>query len=267
MEDDLDDFFDEIEEAEAQVKGDEKEGDQDGDDETPLGKEVPSESNEATDLVDATSSEDPPTKRQKVENAPPARPRGLVVAAASSAVVRKAEEEPPATNTASASAPAMPAVAAIPPPPPPPPPPGALPNNNMVYPSVPAGSKKPVKRMAAGKVWVDPTLEEWPENDFRIFCGNLDPSVTDQQLHDHFVKYTSIAKAKVVTNESHISRGYGFVSFLQPLDCAKAIREMDQTWLGSRPIRVKRSDWKDRNLSQVQKQQKRQSKQRRRMGL
>jgi hypothetical protein len=49
---------------------------------------------------------------------------------------------------------------------------------------------------------------------------------------------------------------------LSPLCCAKSIREMDQTWLGSRPIRVKRSDWKDRNASQVKKTEKRRKKQR-----
>ena len=101
--------------------------------------------------------------------------------------------------------------------------------------------------------------DEWPANDFRIFCGNLDKTTTDQQLWDHFAKYPSIAKAKVV-KEGQFSKGFGFVSFLQPLDCAKAIREMDQTWLGSRPIRVKRSDWKDRNANQVRKKAKQRKK-------
>jgi RNA recognition motif-containing protein len=63
------------------------------------------------------------------------------------------------------------------------------------------------------------------------------------------------------------SKGFGFVSFLQPLDSAKAIREMDQTWLGSRPIRIKRSDWKDRNLNQVIKKNKRENKKKKRFGL
>ena len=28
-------------------------------------------------------------------------------------------------------------------------------------------------RKAGGKLWEDKTLDEWPENDFRIFCGDL----------------------------------------------------------------------------------------------
>jgi RNA recognition motif-containing protein len=125
--------------------------------------------------------------------------------------------------------------------------------------------KKPVVRAAAGKVWVDPTLSEWPENDFRIFVGNLSGDVSEQQFLDFFQsKYASVARAKIVCDAKGMSKGYGFVSFLQPLDCAKAIREQDQKWLGSRPIRVKRSDWKDRNFSHVQKQQKKEKKRQRR---
>jgi RNA recognition motif-containing protein len=154
----------------------------------------------------------------------------------------------------------------IPPPPPPPPLPqsGAPDNQNQNQTS---SKKGLVKRMAAGKTWVDPTMEEWPENDFRIFCGNLDKSTTDTQLFDHFKKYASIAKSKVVKDNMGGSKGFGFVSFLQPLDSAKAIREMDQTWLGSRPIRIKRSDWKDRNLNQVIKKNKRENKKKKRFGL
>ena len=114
--------------------------------------------------------------------------------------------------------------------------------------------------MAAGKVWTDSNLAEFPANDFRIFVGNLDSAISETQLYDHFNKYDSIAMAKIVKDGQGSSKGYGFVSFMSPLCCAKAIREMDQTWLGSRPIRVKRSDWKDRNANQVKKKAKQRKK-------
>ena len=122
---------------------------------------------------------------------------------------------------------------------------------------------KPVVRMAAGKSWVDSTLSEWPANDFRLFVGNLGADVSDEALFDHFSsKYASVAMSKIIRDakKNKESKGFGFVSFLQPLDCAKAMREQDQTWLGSRPIRVKRSDWQDRNRNTVQKKQKKESK-------
>ena len=54
-------------------------------------------------------------------------------------------------------------------------------------------------------------------------------------------------------NEEGISRGYGFVSVSDPKDCARAIREMDQSWLGSRPIKVKRSEWREREWKEAKK--------------
>jgi hypothetical protein len=43
-----------------------------------------------------------------------------------------------------------------------------------------AKKKKPregVLRVAGGEKWMDDKLDVWPENDFRIFVGNLGPEV------------------------------------------------------------------------------------------
>ena len=115
-------------------------------------------------------------------------------------------------------------------------------------------------RTAGGKTWVDHSLDDWPDNDFRIFVGNLAAEVGDAPLYEHFTKYASLQRAKIVRNHGGKkrgeSKGYGFVSFADALDCAKAIREMDQTWLGGRPIRIKRSTWKDRELKNVRKSER-----------
>ena len=120
--------------------------------------------------------------------------------------------------------------------------------------------------MAAGKSWVDESLSDWPQNDFRIFVGNLGQEIDDAMLLQHFQsKYPSATMAKVVQEPSNQkSKGYGFVSFGQPLDCARAIRQEDQAWLGSRPIKVKRSDWQDRNKAKVQKRFRNEKKQQQR---
>jgi hypothetical protein len=225
--DDLDAFFDDV--AEAEVKA-----------------------------VD----EEPPLKKQKFEAV---RPQGVIVAAASSAGATQSKSSAQTDSelatkegtsnpdgpisskslamsigplgSAGRNAPQIlpPQRSALLPPPPPPPP---LP-------------KKPHVRSAAGKTWIDSSLDDWPQNDFRIFVGNMGNDVTDQQLYDHFVsKYPSLLRTKVVRDaKTSESKGYGFVSLGDALECAKAIREMDQTWLGSRPIRLKRSNWKDREAS------------------
>ena len=52
-------------------------------------------------------------------------------------------------------------------------------------------------RAAAGDVWVDKTLAEWDESDFRLFVGDLGPDCTDEVLKRAFEKYPSFQKAKV----------------------------------------------------------------------
>ena len=137
--------------------------------------------------------------------------------------------------------------------PPPPPPPQRINEQQVVHVH---------KRSAAGQVWNDATLTDWPENDYRIFVGNLSKDVTDPELYAHFTQYKSLAMVKIVKDQkTGLSKGFGFCSFLDPLECAKAIREMDQTWLSSRPIRTKRSDWKERELKEVQKKKLKKKKQ------
>jgi hypothetical protein len=251
MADDLDAFFDQVSAAEAEAITEEKD-------------EV----------------KEPPAKKAKTTKAPPpVRPVGIVVASAASATASSTKTTSPpaetlegvpsrlppkttaalpagtsgsvstAAATATTTLPPLPTASSTtnPPLPPGPPPPPA------------PKSKKALLRTAAGKTWVDPTLAEWPENDYRIFVGNLSPDVTDPQLYSHFAEYSSIQKAKVVRDKDGNSKGFGFVSLLKPLECAKAIREKDQSWLGARPIRTKRSDWKERSL-QVQKKKQKQKK-------
>ncbi len=104
-------------------------------------------------------------------------------------------------------------------------------------------------RKSAGEIWEDPTLEEWPENDFRIFCGDLGNEVTDEILSNAFRKYSSFQKGRVIRDKrTGKSRGYGFISFSNTDDYIKVMREMDGKYVGNRPIRLKRSTWKDRSL-------------------
>eukprot|EP00252_Welwitschia_mirabilis_P025605 TRINITY_DN8079_c0_g1_i2.p1 TRINITY_DN8079_c0_g1~~TRINITY_DN8079_c0_g1_i2.p1 ORF type:complete len:455 (+),score=75.99 TRINITY_DN8079_c0_g1_i2:187-1365(+) len=88
--------------------------------------------------------------------------------------------------------------------------------------------KKAVPRKAAGQSWEDPTLAEWPENDFRLFCGDLGNEVNDEVLTKAFSRYPSFNMARVVRDKrTGKTKGYGFVSFLNPSDLANALKEMN----------------------------------------
>jgi hypothetical protein len=107
-----------------------------------------------------------------------------------------------------------------------------------------------ILRGAGGEVWEDPSLKEWDPNDFRLFCGDLGPDVTDELLTRTFRKYPSFLRARVVRDKkSGKSKGFGFVSFKNS-DCfLKAYREMDGKFVGNRPIKLRKSNWKDRSIT------------------
>ncbi|XP_060756187.1 RNA-binding protein 42 isoform X1 [Neoarius graeffei] len=122
------------------------------------------------------------------------------------------------------------------------------------------GKQEKVKkciRTAAGTTWEDSSLSEWDSDDFRIFCGDLGNEVNDDILTRAFSRYPSFLKAKVVRDKrTGKTKGYGFVSFKDPNDYVRAMREMNGKYVGSRPIKLRKSTWKDRNLEIVRKKQK-----------
>ncbi|CAO3666642.1 unnamed protein product [Umbelopsis vinacea] len=114
-----------------------------------------------------------------------------------------------------------------------------------------ARGKKPTKvvRTAGGETWEDSTLTEWDPNDYRLFAGDLGPEVDDEMLTRAFSKFPSFQKAKVVMDKRAAkSKGYGFVSFKDADDFVRAWREMNGKYVGNRPIKLRKSTWKERNL-------------------
>jgi len=109
--------------------------------------------------------------------------------------------------------------------------------------------KKTVIRSAGGQTWEDDSLLTWDPNDFRIFCGDLGNEVTDDLLGKAFSKYKSFLKAHVVRDKRSLkTKGYGFVSFKDPNDFVKAMKEMNGKYIGNRPVKLRKSTWKDRNV-------------------
>ena len=108
--------------------------------------------------------------------------------------------------------------------------------------------KPQVLRTEAGKIWNDPSLAEWPENDFRIKVNNLHDKVKDDMLYDAFKHYKSLAKVHVVRDSSGRSRQYGFVSLLDVNDYIDAMKTLDNSFIGSRRVKLQPSKWKSKML-------------------
>ncbi len=96
----------------------------------------------------------------------------------------------------------------------------------------------------ASGVGRDPTLADWPEGDFRLFVGNLGKEASDDNLTTAFSHYVSFQKARVVKTREGKPAGYGFVSFKEPWDMARALREMAGKYVGNHPIKVRKADAK-----------------------
>jgi len=117
--------------------------------------------------------------------------------------------------------------------------------------------KKTVVRVAGSNVWEDESLLDWDPNDFRIFVGDLGNEVSDDALLRAFSRYPSLNKARVVRDKrTKKTKGYGFVSFKDPQDYLKAMREMNGKYVGNRPIKLRKSTWKDRNIMTAKKKEK-----------
>lgn len=266
--DDLDAFFDDVENAVKEVQEEEEEAaaENKADD---IAKNNDT-SHEQTISTSGIEEQERPTKRVKVTAASSVPVKSIVASSVPvisiNAPPLPSSGPPPSTTTFNN---------AIPPPPPPPPaynnnnnveqPPPPLPPNPNAQPDT---STKPHVRSAAGTTWSDPTLTQWPTNDFRLFVGNLAKDLKQHHLEQHFSKYDSFHMARIMYNKTDgKSRGYGFVSLLDAKDCARAIREMDQSWLGSRPIKVKLSEWKDREYKEVKKKGKFDKRKKKHFGL
>lgn len=116
--------------------------------------------------------------------------------------------------------------------------------------------RKKFIRAAGGQTWEDQSLAEWNPDDFRLFCGDLGNEVNDESLSRAFQKYPSFQKGKVIRDKkSGKTKGYGFVSFRDSADFIKAMREMNGKYVGNRPIKLRKSNWTDRNIDQVRKKQ------------
>ena len=81
----------------------------------------------------------------------------------------------------------------------------------------------------------------------KIFVGGLAWATTSDSLRAAFEGCGTIVEAKVVDDrETGRSRGFGFVTFADAADCAKAIQTMNGATLDGRELRVNEAENKPR---------------------
>eukprot|EP00033_Pygsuia_biforma_P003131 GCRY01003438.1.p1 GENE.GCRY01003438.1~~GCRY01003438.1.p1 ORF type:complete len:261 (+),score=60.92 GCRY01003438.1:164-946(+) len=120
--------------------------------------------------------------------------------------------------------------------------------------ALPPGVRTLYHRKAAGEKWVDARLGEFPKNDYRLFVGDLGNDVHEGTLREAFAKYPSCCFTRVVRDKrTNKSKGYGFVSFMDVNDMVKAFKEMNGKFVGTRPLKIRKSNWQERTDGDKQK--------------
>jgi len=80
----------------------------------------------------------------------------------------------------------------------------------------------------------------WAQKNTNLFVGDLDPSITSEQLREVFRRFGPIYEEETFVKH----RNYGFVRFKHRKHAEVAKREMDEKVLGNRAIRI---GWGDAN--------------------
>ena len=64
-------------------------------------------------------------------------------------------------------------------------------------------------RKAAGETWVDDSLRDWPENDFRLFIGDLSKDVKEKALEEAFQHYKVVMVNACVELTARCRKSFG----------------------------------------------------------
>ena len=78
-----------------------------------------------------------------------------------------------------------------------------------------------------------------------LYVKNLDDTIDDERLRKEFSAFGNITSAKVMTDITGRSKGFGFVCFSTPEEATKAVTEMNNRIVGSKPLYVALAQRKD----------------------
>ncbi|KAL5638483.1 hypothetical protein ACGC1H_005238 [Rhizoctonia solani] len=87
-----------------------------------------------------------------------------------------------------------------------------------------------------------------------LYVNNLDDDVGDDQLRAQFEGFGTIRSCKVMHNERGISKGYGFICFSTSDEATKAVVEMNNKMVGSKPLYVSLAQRHDLRRQQLESQ-------------
>lgn len=87
-----------------------------------------------------------------------------------------------------------------------------------------------------------------------LYIKNLDDDVTDNALNDEFKRFGNITSAVVMKDEKGVSKGFGFVCFGNPEEANRALNEMNNKQVWSKPLYVSFAQRKEERRAHLEAQ-------------
>ncbi|KAG9314938.1 polyadenylate binding protein [Chiua virens] len=87
-----------------------------------------------------------------------------------------------------------------------------------------------------------------------LYIKNLEDDVDDEKLRAEFEPFGTITSCKVMRDERGTSKGFGFVCFSSPDEATKAVAEMNNKMIGSKPLYVSLAQRREVRRQQLESQ-------------
>jgi len=87
-----------------------------------------------------------------------------------------------------------------------------------------------------------------------LYIKNLEDDIDDEKLRAEFEPYGAITSAKVMRDEKDHSKGFGFVCFSSPEEATKAVAEMNNKMIGTKPLYVSLAQRREVRRQQLESQ-------------
>ncbi|KII88426.1 hypothetical protein PLICRDRAFT_110983 [Plicaturopsis crispa FD-325 SS-3] len=87
-----------------------------------------------------------------------------------------------------------------------------------------------------------------------LYIKNLEDDVDDEKLRAEFEPFGTVTSCKVMRDERNTSKGFGFVCFSSPDEATKAVAEMNNKMIGSKPLYVSLAQRREVRRQQLESQ-------------
>ena len=87
-----------------------------------------------------------------------------------------------------------------------------------------------------------------------LYIKNLEDDVDDDKLRSEFEPFGTITSCKVMRDDKNISKGFGFVCFSLPEEATKAVAEMNNKMIGTKPLYVSLAQRREVRRQQLESQ-------------